>query len=138
MQIIQGKLGIYGANRLLFHTTGFTSAKLMFGMNYTVSLDILYGANRDIADHTLAAEYVKMLQSLHGIAHSSMSARQCTFASHYDRKVLGSELDVSQLVYVYQPRNKVWILCQWLTRDKLKSVKKEKDDGKERKVDECV
>ena len=141
MRFLRIKIGIFGVEKLHLHTTVVyirRPAKLMFGRDYIVALDILYGVSRDISDHMLVGEYIKRLKGLHKVAHSNMSAQQSKVASYYDRKVFDSELEIGQLVYVYQPRMKRRKLAfkiekrhpvyrvevgdrkQWVTRDKLK------------------
>ena len=136
-------------NSSVHSSTGFTPARLMFGREYLVPLDVIYGANEKAPRYSQVGDYIKMLQKLYEVARNNMSARQLRSATYYDKKVADEELRVGELVYVFYPRNKSkklackWfgpyrilqakhpayeidfgIKSQWLTRDKRKVAPK--------------
>ena len=121
----------------------------MFGREYLVPLDVIYGANEKAPRYSQVGNYIKMLQKLYEVARNNMSARQLRSATYYDKKVADEELRVGELVYVFYPRNKSKKLAckwfgpyrilqakhpayeidlvtksEWLTRDKLKVAPK--------------
>ena len=88
-------------------SAGFTPAELMFGPKFRVPTDILYGKlcqNKDYA--TSYTEFVEKLQLMCEIAQRKMQARQDTYATYYDKKVMDNPLSEGDTVYVYLPRNK--------------------------------
>ena len=128
-------------------STGFTPAKLMFGRDYRVPVDIMYNVPNDDRKFSSIAEYEQTLQDLYNVARESMQVRQVATATYYDKKVVDHELQVDELVYVLAARNKSkklalkWfgpskiVTCchpayeilvgnntKWVTRDKLKRV----------------
>ena len=136
-------------NSSVHSSTGFTPARLMFGREYLVPLDVIYGANEKAPRYSQVGDYIKMLQKLYEVARNNMSARQLRSATYYDKKVADEELRVGELVYVFYPRNKSKKLAckwfgpyrilqakhpayeidfgtksEWLTRDKLKVAPK--------------
>ena len=136
-------------NSSVHSSTGFTPARLMFGREYLVHLDVIYGANEKAPTYSQVGDYIKMLQKLYEVARNNMSVRQLRSATYYDKKVADEELRVGELVYVFYPRNKSKKLAckwfgpyrilqakhlayeidfvtrsEWLTRDKLKVAPK--------------
>ena len=87
-------------------STGFTPAKLMFGRDYRVPIDVMYNVRNDDRKFSSIAEYELTLQDLYNVARESMQARQAAASIHYDRKVVDDELQVDELVYVLAPCNK--------------------------------
>ena len=85
----------------------------MFGREYLVPLDVIYGANEKAPRYSQVGDYMKMLQKLYEVARNNMSARQFRSAT-YDKKVVDEKLRVGELVYVFYPRNKSKKLtCKW-------------------------
>ena len=129
--------------------TVFTPARLMFGREYLVLLDMMYGANEEAPRYSQGCDYIKMLQKLYEVARNNMSVSQLRSAIYYDKKVADEEFQVGELLYVFYPHNKSKKLAhkwfsryrilqakhpayeinlgtksQWLTRDKLKVTPK--------------
>ena len=129
--------------------TGFTTARLMFGREYLVPLDAIYGANREVPRYSQVGDYIEKLQKLYQVARNNMSVRQLRSVTYYDKKVAYEELQVGELVCVFYSRNKSkrlackWFIpyrilqakdpvyqidfgtkSQWLTRDKLRVAPK--------------
>ena len=87
-------------------STGFTPARLMFGREYLVPLDVMYGANKEVPRYSQVGDYIEMLQKLYEVARNNMSVRQLRSATYYDKKVADEGLQVGELVYVFYPSNK--------------------------------
>ena len=87
-------------------STGFTPAKLMFGRDYRVPIDIMYNVRNDDRKFSSIDEYERTLQDLYNVARESLQARQAAAATCYDKKIVDDELQVGELVCVLAPRNK--------------------------------
>ena len=96
----------YAFNSSVHSSTGFTPAKLMFGHDYRVPIDIMHKVCNDDRKFSSIAKYEQTLQDLHNVARESMQARQVAASTYYDKKVVDDELQVCELVYVLAPRNK--------------------------------
>ena len=96
----------YAYNSILPSFTVFTSAKLMFGCDYRVPIDVMYNVRNDDKKFSSIAEYERTLQDLYNISRESMHSRQVAAATYYDKKVVDDALQVGELMYVLAPRNK--------------------------------
>ena len=47
---------------------GFTPARLMFGREYLVPLDVMSGANKEVPRYSQVGDYIEMLQKLYEVA----------------------------------------------------------------------
>ena len=137
----------YAHNSSVHTSTKFTAARLMFGREYRMPMNILYGMN-ELSRSLSFSEYEKEFQEIYEIARENISTRQNKMATYYDRKVRDHELTVDQRVLVRDPRVKSntlkykWVSPgkvvtskhpvyevefldgsrKWLTRDRLKLV----------------
>ena len=72
----------------------------MFGRDYRVPMDILYGVHRESSNFQSIMQYERTLQDLYYVARESMEVRQSKFATYYDKKIRDDELVEGQSVYV--------------------------------------
>ena len=84
----------------------------MFGREYLVPLDVIYGANEKAPRYSQVGDYIKMLQKLYEVARNNTSARQLRSAT-YDKKVADEELRVGELVYLFYPHKSKKLACKW-------------------------
>ena len=78
----------------------------MFGREYSVPLDVMYGANKEVPRYSQVSDYIEMLQKLYEVARSNMSVRQLRSVTYYDKKIADEELQGGELVFVFSPCNK--------------------------------
>ena len=124
MGFIVSRGSIYLYNSSVHSSTGFTLARLMFGRECLVPLDVMYGANKEVLRYSQVGDYIEMLQKLCEVARNNMSVRQLRSATYYDKKVADEELRVGELVYVFYPRNKSKKLaCKWFGPYRISQAK---------------
>ena len=113
----------YAYNSSVQSSTGFTPARLMFGRDYRVPTDVIYGISKDIPKYASVMEYERMLSNLYSLARESMVTRQSKAATYYDSKVRDCELKEGDDVYVLLPRNlKKKLTLKWSGPHKIISV----------------
>ena len=91
----------FAYNTSVHSSTGFTSAELMFGRKFRVPIDLPYGKLTQNKDFMSFTQFTEKLELMYEIARRKMNARQDTYATYYDKKVLDDPLKVGDLVYVY-------------------------------------
>ena len=96
----------YAYNSSVHSSAGFTPAKLMFGCDYRVLIDIMYNVPNDDRKFSSIAEYERTLQDLHNVARESMEAYHIAAATYYYKKVVDDKFQVGERVYVLGSRNK--------------------------------
>ena len=48
----------------------------MFGREYSVPLDVMYGTSKEVPRYSQVGDYIEMLQKLHEVARNNMSVHQ--------------------------------------------------------------
>ena len=95
----------YAFNSSTQVSTGHTAAKVMFGREYRMPLNILYGSNQ-ISDRISFREYESEMQKLYDLVRLNMETRQKVNATYYDKKVRDDVLSLGQKVLILDPRVK--------------------------------
>ena len=47
----------------------------MFGREYLIPLDVMYGANTEVPRYSQVGDYIEILQKLHEVARNNMPVR---------------------------------------------------------------
>ena len=99
------KLLSYAYNSSVHTSTKHTPAQLMFGRNFKLPTDILYG-NFDKEGTGSIKEFGNNLRRMYRCANEAMKTRQLKTKEIYDRKRTIDPLQKGDFVYVLNPRNK--------------------------------
>ena len=104
----------YNYNTSVHSATGFTPAKPMFGRDFRIPIDILYGTVDEKYHHVSIDSFAKQLSKMYAIARENMHMQQIIYKTYYDKKVLDSILEPNDFVFVDMPRLKrVKLATKW-------------------------
>ena len=113
----------YAFNSSIQVSTGYTAARVMFGRDYRMPLNMLYGTNQ-LATRNSFREYEKEMQELYELVRLNMETRQRVNATYYDKKVRDNVLEVGQKVLILDPRVKGnWLKPKYNRSGKVVSEK---------------
>ena len=92
----------YSYNTSVQSAKGFTPTKLMFGRDFRIPIDILYGTVEEKYHHVSIDSFATQLSNMYAIARENMNMQQVKYKTYY-HKVLDSILEPNDFVFVYMP-----------------------------------
>ena len=95
----------YAYNSSLHTSTNYTPVLLMFGINFRIPIDVLYG-NSNRSNFQSVEDFHKNMVMMYRCAKKAMGEKQEKMKKLYDRKRINDPLHIGDFVYVLNPRFK--------------------------------